>query len=88
MLKAIRSFLSYRASVRAEAAALIARYGDESATISRDQAFAAMRGGTDPDRAWHVNAIIERRLGIHRQADTATRYLDGGRRRGQHPFLW
>lgn len=88
MLCAIRSDLSYRASVRAEARMLIDRYREESVEFSRDTAFAAMRNGAAPDRAWHVNAIIKRRLGVHRQPDTATRYLEGARRRGQHPFLW
>lgn len=88
MLRAIRSYLSYQASVRAEAQMLIDLYGEESPTISRDRAFAAMRDSTDSGRAWHVDAIVERRLRVRRQPDTATRYLEGARRRKQHPFLW
>ena len=75
-------------SVRAEARMLIDRYGEESVEFSRDIAFAATRNGANADRAWHVNALIERPLGVHRQPDTATRCPEGSRRRGQHPFLW
>ena len=88
MLTAIRSHLAYRAAVRAEAQMLIDLYGGESWQISRERAFLAMREGTDPDRAWHVNGVIERRLKIDHQPDTATRYLEGAKAKGQHPFLW
>ena len=54
---AIRSYLSYRTSVRAEARMLIDRYREESVKFSRDTAFAAMRDGADLDRAWHLSAM-------------------------------
>ena len=85
-----RSLLARRAALRLEAAALIETHGTGAWEMARVRARRAMRGtqglggvGTDGpgDRtqiedAWRVVHLVEKRLGIRHQPDTATRWLE------------
>lgn len=88
MLQTIRSYLSYRASLKREVDELIATHGADSVDVARALAHRALRDGGDLDRVWQIVGRVERKVKAHRQPDTATRYLEGARRAGRHPWLW
>ena len=73
----LRSWRDARCPFRTEAAKLITRYGDGAVREARLLAEVAMRKGVEPgEDAWRVVGLVERRLGVYRQADTATRWLE------------
>ena len=67
-------------AVRDAAAALIDAHGAEAPAIARLAAAGVVEPGrhatADGIDAWRVVGEVERRLGIVRQADTATRWLE------------
>ena len=73
----LRSWRDARCPFRTEAARLIAQHGDGAVHEARRRAAIATRRGVTPgEEAWRVVGLVERRLGVDRQADTATRWLE------------
>lgn len=71
----------YRKQAEADAADLIARFGDKAYYEARDRQLLALRGvvvdGNRPADYWgRVRAIIGRKIG-RSTLDTSTRYLEG-----------
>ena len=80
MLDRFLSLFRPSPAVREAADALIAAHGSDAPGVARDAAM----GTVDPKQpdteagrlAWKVVGEVERRLGVVRQADTATRWLE------------
>ena len=75
MRRFIRTLLTKRAGLRSEVEALIRERGDGAPDHARALAMAAI-GTAGNDHAWQLSGMVDRRFGIARQADTATRYLE------------
>ena len=74
----MKAYLRRRKLVRLRADRLIATYGDKSWSVARAHAHAIdpFEDRARADLAWQVVGIVERRLRISWQPDTATRWLE------------
>lgn len=74
----LRAYLRRRKLVRLRADRLIATHGEKSWSVARARAHAInpFEDQARADLAWQVVGIVEQRLGIYWQPDTATRWLE------------
>lgn len=77
MLAALRRRAEMKRKAREQAEALLAEHGAGAWQIAYERS--RDMGRSDEERAleYRVREIIERRLGMSRRVDTATRYLEG-----------
>ncbi|WP_146259505.1 hypothetical protein [Palleronia aestuarii] len=77
LLAVFRPWFERCARLCANVDRLIAEHGRIAAGVARRKAFAVMRQkGDRADDEWSVVQLVKRRLGIYRQPDTATRWLE------------
>ncbi len=72
----LKTELEREMTARHEAKKLVEVHGHEAYNLARECAWRPDQAAWQADYWWRVAGILERKLGVARQADTAPRYAD------------